>query len=143
MFARVCSGPTPTPCCFPESISSSQQAAHTGVFAQETLDYTGQKLNGSPGVESRNGPGHLLGFFRDFDAALPLPGAVQTMGNKVFQGTRHMGITLCGETYHQISTDIQLLQQHSRGREETQCYDGEEKTGSALTDCWQRTLCWR
>lgn len=35
-----------------------------------------------------------------FDAALPLPEAVQTMGNKVVQGTRHMGTTLYGETYH-------------------------------------------
>lgn len=100
-IARMCSGLTPTPCRFPESISPSQQAAHIEVFAQETLDYTGQRLNGSPVVESRQlGTGDKLISSKISDAALPLPGTVQTTGNKAF----HMGITLDRE-------DI-LLNQH-------------------------------
>lgn len=92
------SGLTPTPCCFPESISPSQQAAHTEVFAQETLDYTGQKLNDSPVEESRQpGPGDKLISLEISDAALPLPGTVPTTGNKTFQGTLHRGITLYRE----------------------------------------------
>lgn len=88
------SGLTPTPCCFPESISPSQQAAHTEVFAQETLDYTGQKLNDSPVEESRQlGPGDKLISLEISDAALPLPGIVPTTGNKTFQGTLHRGVT--------------------------------------------------
>lgn len=117
-IARMCSGLTPTPCRFPESISPSQQAAHTEVFAQETLDYTGQKLNGSPAVESRQpGPGDKLNSSKISDAALPLPGTVQTTGNKAFQGTLHMGITLYRE-------DI-LLNQHGH----TAIMDSDHEAG--------------